>query len=293
MAYSRKWRTGCESYRKRGAVLLLMLFKRWLGRFSVKQEPIDGAKPLGLTIQKIQQGNESLREQLIQDYRPFILKSTSRFCKRYIDPSRDDEFSIAMIAFNEAIHQFSPESGRSFTSFAETVIRRRLIDYVRREKRHWKSLPAGNLNQDGTLDEGLQTAWTRQAVSRFQLDRDADNRRLEIEEYASELEGYGIKFTDLAGKSPKHEDSRVLLQGIALKLATEDSLWGVLVQSRRLPVKELMELGGVSRKTIERNRKYLIAVAVLLRGDYPYLSDYLQLRKEKAEQELTAGGTRL
>lgn len=272
--------------------MLLMLFKRWLGRFSFKQKSEEGKEQLAETIHQIQQGNESLREQLIQDYRPFILKATSRFCKRYIDPARDDEFSIALIAFNEAIHQFSSKSGRSFTSFAETVIRRRLIDHLRREKRHWQSLPAGNLVQDGQLEENVQATWAKQAVSRYQQERDSENRRMEIEEYAAELAGYGIRFADLADSSPKHEDSRILVQGIARRLAFTEGLWGLLVQSRRLPVKELTELAGVSRKTIERNRKYLIAVAVLLRGHYPYLSDYLQLGPEQPEpeRELSAGG---
>ena len=35
---------------------------------------------------------------------------------------RDDEFSIALAAFNEAINQYSSVMGRSFLGFAETVI---------------------------------------------------------------------------------------------------------------------------------------------------------------------------
>jgi RNA polymerase sigma factor len=32
----------------------------------------------------------------------------------------------------------------------------------------------------------------------------------------------------------------------------------------------------VSRKTIERNRKYIIAIALILIGDYVYLKDYIK-----------------
>ncbi len=33
---------------------------------------------------------------------------------------------------------------------------------------------------------------------------------------------------------------------------------------------------SVSRKTIERNRKYIIAIALILSGDYVYMKDYLK-----------------
>jgi len=31
-----------------------------------------------------------------------------------------------------------------------------------------------------------------------------------------------------------------------------------------------------SRKTVERNRKYIIAMAIIITGDYVYLKDYLK-----------------
>jgi RNA polymerase sigma factor len=32
----------------------------------------------------------------------------------------------------------------------------------------------------------------------------------------------------------------------------------------------------VSRKTIERNRKYIIAIALIMTGDYVYMKDYIK-----------------
>ena len=53
-------------------------------------------------VELIRSGDAS-RDAFIQAYKPYIAKVTSRFCKRYIDPTRDDEFSIALSAFNEAV----------------------------------------------------------------------------------------------------------------------------------------------------------------------------------------------
>ncbi|UUZ83242.1 anti-sigma factor domain-containing protein [Paenibacillus sp. P26] len=45
----------------------------------------------------------------------------------------------------------------------------------------------------------------------------------------------------------------------------------------------------VSRKTLERNRKFIIAVALIYNGPYPYLRDYLHIKEELEEE----GGPRM
>lgn len=84
--------------------MLLVLFKRFLGR-NQSHRPDATNAPEQLVL-RIQEGDLRMRNQFITDYQPYVAKVTSRFCKRYIDPARDDEFSIALVAFNEAINQF-------------------------------------------------------------------------------------------------------------------------------------------------------------------------------------------
>ncbi|MDP4163234.1 MAG: sigma factor, partial [Bacillota bacterium] len=82
----------------------------------------------------IQQGENALRNELIDSYKPFIAKTVSGVCKRYIYET-DDEFSIGLIAFNEAIDKYSSERGSSLLSFSEVLITRRVIDYIRKQAR--------------------------------------------------------------------------------------------------------------------------------------------------------------
>jgi RNA polymerase sigma factor len=49
-----------------------------------------------------------------------------------------------------------------------------------------------------------------------------------------------------------------------------------LFRKKQLPIKQLQNMAEVSRKTIERNRKYIIAVAIILAGDYVYLKEYIK-----------------
>ncbi|MFD0961281.1 RNA polymerase sigma factor SigI [Paenibacillus chungangensis] len=235
-------------------------------------------------ISMIRQGDEEAREQFIAEYYPYIAKVASGFCKRYVDPERDDEFSVALLAFNEAIDRYDSLAGASFLGFSATVIRRRLIDHVRKEERHLRTVPYSSF--DTEKDEGtFNILELSEAMAVHEDNRIMEERRYEIIELGKELRNYGIAFAELPEQSPKHADSRELLIGIARLLASDAGLMKLLKEKRRLPIKELMEAGGVSRKTIERNRKYLITIALVLSGSYPYMNDYLKISDQHAERK--------
>jgi RNA polymerase sigma factor len=258
--------------------LLLILFKRFMRKTALassatlqpKLEPEQ-------YVMHIRQGDDKLREQFIAEYSPYIAKVTSRFSKRYINPERDDEFSIALLAFNEAIDGFDSEAGRSFLGFAKTVMQRRLIDYARKEQRHLQSVPYSAFDSEGEDQSPYNVLETKQALEAHETSRTDLERRAEILELSSELEPYGITFMELVDQSPKHSDSRAMLIDIACLLAGNADWMGMLKANQRLPIKELMEACRVSRKTIERNRKYIIAIAIIRSGGYPYMNDYMRI----------------
>lgn len=259
--------------------MLLVLFKKFLGkRQSYHPNSIDAALPEQQVV-RIQEGDLRLRNQFIADYQPYVAKVTSRFCKRYVDPARDDEFSIALAAFNEAINQFAPQAGRSFLSFAETVIRRRLIDFVRKEQRFRGQIPYSSFEVEDDEDNIINPVEIHQAIETYEKQKGIEERKSEIADFTRVLEDFGIAFSDLVEASPKHEDSRRMLVGIGHKLAADSALMRILITKRMLPIKELLDQVDVSRKTLERNRKFLIALALILNGPYPYLRDYLRFHE--------------
>lgn len=262
--------------------MLLILLKRFL-RKSVPSQAVSSEPNLEPEqyVSKIKLGDESLREQFIAQYYPYIAKVTSRFCKRYIEPGKDDEFSVALLAFNEAINQYNSHAGASFLGFAKTVIQRRLIDHVRKEQRHLQAIPYSTYDTEGDDGNTYNALDTKQALETHDLNRGNDERKAEIAELSEELELYGITFAELVELSPKHSDSRAMLIGIAATLTRDHSLFEVLRNKQRLPVKELMETCSVSRKTIERNRKYIIAISIILSGAYPYMKDYLNIHRDQ------------
>ncbi|QHT62710.1 RNA polymerase sigma factor SigI [Paenibacillus lycopersici] len=268
--------------------MLLVLFKRIFGgkHDTSAVTPETRIAPEEM-VERIRSG-EASRNAFIDAYQPYIAKVTSRFCKRYIDPASSDEFSIALAAFDEAIGQFSSQAGKSFLGFAETVIRRRLIDYVRKESRHHGSVPYSAFDQDDEEESTVNAIETNEAMNRYSLTQESEARRFEIAEFDGRLREYGITFGELPDISPKHSDSRQLLIGISRRLANDPELYDQLETKQKLPIKELCEIIGVSRKTIERNRKYIIALTILHNGDFPYLQQYIKPQEPPVHKELPA-----
>ncbi|WP_245415697.1 RNA polymerase sigma-I factor [Alteribacter populi] len=226
------------------------------------------------TVIEIQKGNDYLENELIEQYIPFIRKTTARVCKRYINTSEDDEYSIALIAFNEAIHQYSPDKGSSFLSFASLVIRRRVIDFIRQEQRRKIPLSIDYTDDDNENMENV--AEIHASFNDYYQKLESEYRREEILHLKEVLKSFKITLSDVAQQCPKHQDARENMVGIAKTVVEHEQLREKLMSKKRLPIKELTNHIRMSRKTIERNRKYIIAVAVVLMEDYRYLKDYLK-----------------
>ena len=67
-------------------------------------------------------------------------------------------------------------------------------------------------------------------------------------------------------------------------------LFALLEVKRQLPIKELTLLSAVSRKTLERNRKFIIAAAIIMQGDYPHLQAYLELPDGTTDRTVEGAG---
>lgn len=76
--------------------------------------------------------NERLRENFIKDNEQTILRIASRVSGKFITRS-DDEWSVALLAFNKAIDIYSEQKG-DFLAYARLLIKRDLIDHYRSEK---------------------------------------------------------------------------------------------------------------------------------------------------------------
>jgi RNA polymerase sigma factor len=226
------------------------------------------------TVLLIQQGDHALQNDVIESYKPFIAKTVSGVCKRYIYET-DDEFSIGLISFNEAIEKYSPERGSSLLSFSEVLIKRRVIDYIRKQSRNQHM--TYDLTSESQEDESPGNIIVNElSLDDYKRKSDEQRRKDEIIQFQQMLKTYDLSFSDLVENSPKHVDARKNAIEIAKLLSDNEELRNLLIEKKRLPIKQLEQMVDVSRKTIERNRKYIIAIALIMTGDYFYMKDYIK-----------------
>lgn len=224
-------------------------------------------------ILNIQHGDEELRNKVIEKYTPFIKKSISDVTKRFISSS-DEEFSIGLWAFNEAINNFKTDHNASFLSFAKLVIKRRIIDFIRKENSHKESL---FIDQDSPDEEAMDNYLiVKTSLEQHNEISIQEKRKEEIIAFQQTLLSFGINFDKLTKVSPKHKDARKSAIEVATLVANTPELNEYLYKHKRLPLSEIEKQVSVSRKTLERNRIYIIAMTIVLSENFIFLQEYLK-----------------
>lgn len=208
-------------------------------------------------------------DKLISDYMPFIKAETAKFLNRSPYQS-DDELSIAMFAFYEAIRNYSKLRG-SFLKFAALHIKNRLIDNYRKEKRN-----SGNISLYTSDDEKTELidsiSDTRDDYGEIEA-REATKQ--EIAELSAQMEDFGVSFTDIADNSPKQQRTLEIC-GRAMRYARNNpKLLEDFLRTKRVPIAALAEAVGAERKTIERHRKYLVAMLLICTNGYEIMRGHI------------------
>jgi len=209
-------------------------------------------------------------DDLVRQYLPFIRSETAKFIHRYPMEGHDDELSIAMFAFHEAVLSYSRLKG-PFLRYAAVSIRHRLIDHYRSERRH-----TGVLSLDGETEDGTplmnQVVAVKDESAELVLRTAA---RTEIREFAGQLAAFSIDLTEIAENCPRQKRTFEAC-GRALRYAKEHpALLDALVSTGKLPITQLAEGAGVERKTLERHRKYMVAVLLAYTNGFEIIRGHL------------------
>jgi len=201
--------------------------------------------------------------RLISEFKPFIASVAQKRVGRFLEYGVDDELSVGLIAFKEAMDSYDKNKGK-FLSFAKLVISMRLIDYYRKQKRETTL----SLDDEQSTTDAIDV----KSMDSYRIDEENEKRVLEIIEYRAELEKWGISLEDLAKVSPRKESLREHYKKIARVIVENSDILNILLRTKRLPVKEIEEIIPIHRKKLERGRIYIIAVVLALVSNFSYLN---------------------
>ena len=209
---------------------------------------------------RAQHGDELAREKLIRKYHHFVAGVCSRECNRCLAWENDEELSVGLIALNEAISSYDMSAGVKFTTFGYTVIKRRLIDYFRRQSRIENETLVTPLESEG--EQVVEVI--AQSMKIFSEARAGENLSYMVDQFKHKLRRFKIDIHELPGIVPKRREKLQSLHQAARSLVMDKKMADYLTNCGQLPVKDLCKSTGLSRKIVEKRRKLIIALAILL-----------------------------
>ena len=221
---------------------------------------------------------------LIRQYMGFIRSETVKFTHTAPENGHEDELSIAMLAFYEAVLAY--EKGRgAFLPYAARAIRNRLIDHYRMERRHGNVI---SLHTPEGGEEDSQTLLDTLPDSRDDLEdsmaREASQR--EIQEFSEKLAAFGLTLSDVADNCPRQNRTLTACRQVLDFARSRPDLLRQVEEAGKLPVRELAAGAGVEKKTLERHRKYLVAILLAFTNGYEIIRGHLcQLGSRKGGDE--------
>ncbi len=226
--------------------------------------------------------NKKTMEKLIAQNEFFILKCASSVACNYISKS-DNEWPVALLAFTEAVKNYSMEKG-SFLNFAELVMRRHLVDFIRSQSRYSSEILDSpslvNFDTENDEDEMNIKSQVSEKVSHA-----ANNfLKLEIELTNEILSSYGFSFFDLVKCAPKTKRTKNACAKAVAYMINNPILVSNMKVKKLLPIKIIENNVNISRKILEHHRKYIIAAVEIISGDFPYLTDYIRFIREGLER---------
>lgn len=229
-------------------------------------------KSLEERVEKAKKNKEELNE-LIQEYKPFIASTLQKRTGKYLKYGYDDELTIGMMAFKEAIEAYDKSKGK-FLNFAKQVIILRAIDYYRKNQKLKDTI---YLEGNYEIENGdIGAVILNRAIEEYEDKNINEMRRLEILEYKKELKEWGIEFVELVKVSPKQQRLKKTYKEIAQFIVQDQNMLNKLITIKRLPLKEIENSMLINRKKLERGRIYIIALVIATIGDYELIREYIE-----------------
>lgn len=209
----------------------------------------------------------------IRQYMGFIRSETVKFIHTAPENGHEDELSIALLAFYEAILAYEKSRG-AFLPYAARAIRNRLIDHYRVEKRRGNVISL-HMPLD-TEDDGAELLDTiPDTVDHAEEYEVRAASQQEIQEFSEKLSGFGLTFSDVADNCPRQERTFAACRRVLDFARSRPELLKRVEDTGKLPMNELALGSGVDKKTLERHRKYLVAILLAFTNGYEIIRGHL------------------
>ena len=196
-------------------------------------------------------------DQLVKQHMAFLIRTVSHFTGRYVSVENDEEFSIALMAFTEAVTKYNEDRG-NFLGFAKLVIESRLKTYLGKKRNESSEVSLEAMQEDG-ID--------------FAEEKKEDNSSLheEIIQYREELLLFGLTLEILADRAPKHSDTRKRAVTVAETASEDKETVEETYLKKKLPIRKVARLSNVTEKIVKGSKEFILSVLIIFVKQFPGL----------------------
>ena len=103
-----------------------------------------------------------------------------------------------------------------------------------------------------------------------------DATRAEIEELSLQMSEFGVTLSDVTDHCPKQQRTLEACQKALWVVRENKTLMENFLRTKRLPIGPMAEGSGTERKTLERHRKYLVALLLVYTNGYEIIRGHLK-----------------
>lgn len=204
-------------------------------------------------------------DNLVEQHMAFIIRTASNMTGRYISIENDEEFSIALLAFAEAVEKYEEDRG-NFMGFAKIVMESRLKNHFAKLSNQPKTISLeelGDKSEELFIEEEIEVS---------------DNSQLqqEITCYRKELLYFGITLECLADQCPKHKDTRKNAVRIAEQTSRDIPTVELTYRKKKLPIREVAKLTKVTEKVVKKSKKFILATMIIFVKNFPGLTYWIK-----------------
>lgn len=193
------------------------------------------------------QKDPKLKNDVIEMHIPLVIHTLSNVMGRYIT-IEDNEYSIGLLALNEAIDKYKPEKG-SFSNFATLIIKNRVIDELRKENK-------------------LEIIPLEEHHENIEVHLPDMDLKEEIESISVELKKFCITFEDLVESSPSHYDTRIRCAKVSKKSSSDEGVMILMYKHFKLPIKEIMMKFLETKRFLYNNKAYITCLVLVFYKNY-------------------------
>lgn len=196
-------------------------------------------------------------DDFIAQHMPFIVKTVADYTNKYVEIENSEELSIAMEAFYYAIDKYEDNKG-AFFPFAKKVIINKLIDQSRK------------------TNKVITIQFEDRETDTYEYFEDDTILKSELQNYEHLLNGYGIDFDSLSKTAPKHLTTRDNIFSLGKLLSEQVEIIELLNKNKRLPITEISNRFGISKKIVKTHKNMIIAIILAYMNNVSTIIEWIE-----------------